>query len=207
MSSTRTKFLIMLTILCFTMVSCEIAERDVLEPGLPEYSEVGKNAAGAIINGLLWRDFNYVGLFSGDSYIRIQYDTIKMKSRITLSAGLVTGIESSEGASIYFDFSNQVLKSREDLKSLHETEWRIDGNTLDAGISSGYFEDLNCEGGRSASGNLFIRGANMYKNEEDISYQVFCGTFGFTIASDCGKINVFRGRFDYRYIVFSPVDL
>ncbi len=182
------------------LMSCELAERDPLEPGLPEYTEKGINSVGATINGLLWRDFNEIGWLNGsNSYMSIAFDTLTTKSRIIFNAGLVTGNVTTDPASVFIDFNDRLIRTQDDLLSLNDSRLRIDGDLIDAGVNTQYFDALICPANHGSSGNLYIRRVSYSLDEEGINQGVFSGTFGFTVTSDCGQVNVFSGRFDYNF--------
>lgn len=202
----RMKYLFFLLYLLFALVSCDIADRDPLEPGLPQYTMTGKNSVGALINGTVWRDFNTVGWTASQSSMRIHYDTLSNNSRIVFSASLAVGNDKRQGAKVYFTFKDRVIRSKDDLILLNQTEWEVDGNKVDAGVESNYFDGLDCSDNRGSAGKLYVRQAGMWGQGADNLYGVFSGTFGFTITSDCGELNVFRGRYDYQLeqIWFAP---
>lgn len=202
----RMKHIFFLLYLLFALAACDIADRDPLEPGLPQYTMTGKNSVGALINGTVWRDFNTVGWTASQSSMSIQYDTLSNKSRIVFSASLVVGNDKRQGAQVYFIFNDRVIRSKDDLILLNQTEWLVDGIRVDAGVESDYFDGLDCANNRGSVGKLYVRQAGMWEQDSENRYDVFSGTFGFTIKSDCGKLDVFRGRYDYQIgqIWFSP---
>ena len=202
----RRSYLFLLVVSLFVLVSCELAERDPLEPGLPQYTTTGRNSVGALINGVVWRDLNFIGWYGHQSSMTIQHDTVSNKSRIFFSANLVMEGGYTQGASVYFTFNDRLIKSKDDLIFLNNTEWSIDGNKVEAGVMSSYFDDLDCSENRGTSGTLYIRQAGLWEQDPETRYDVFSGTFGFTITSDCGELNVFRGRYDYgvHQIMFYP---
>ena len=183
--------------LVILLASCDKQDYDPLEPGLPQYSQNGNNSVGAIINGLLWRRFSSFLYLGARPSMSVEYDTLSGKSRVTFGANLVIGEEDTQYASVYFNLNNQVIQSEEDLYILSQSELKIDGISVDAGIKTNHFGNIDCQNNRQIFGSLFLRHIGPSIIQDTLSVNVCSGTFGFTITSECGEINVLRGRFDY----------
>ncbi len=187
----------------FLMYSCDFSERDVIDPRLPRYSELGSNTAGCIINEKVWFGPCYFGFFeawtSCDGLL-VTVDTIQDFTEFKFRGGHYSeGFEELESVDILIRLKSKKISNFYELQALIGSEWKIDGENVVADLQNDGESLILCETGfQNQTGNIFFRsnGAN---------HKAFAGTFGFSDRSACGSNDVFYGRFDYEIakVVFS----
>lgn len=188
-------------------IGCQTADRDPVEPLLPQYSEQGLNAAGCIYNDShAWVDICTIGVFFNDcQYIRILYDSVNTSTTIKLS-GELFGLD--EQVIVGFELYDLVIGSENDLKALEGRAINLDD------VSGRGFLEMNnadtengvlfCnEGPIQSYGQLHIRRVSTRTNSSG-SQTIFAGTFGFDLTSPCWEYTMYQGRFDYSISSIRP---
>lgn len=188
-------FAIVLAVLVCLLISCDYSERDIADPRLPRYTEQGANTAGCIINDKVWFDPCYFGLFeswtSCDGLV-VAYDTLLNYSELRFSGGYYSpGFEDLESLRIVLRLPSKQIKNLRLLRGLIGSELLIDGTSVSADLITNGVSILACgETETVQTGNLFFR-------SDGSDHKAFAGTFGFSANNECGKYDVFYGRFDY----------
>lgn len=166
---------------------------DPIVPVLPKYSSSGYNAAGAMVNGSVWRAISSCG-FGGCSnnmdFVPDYYDSMGVEIRF--EGQLLDEDKSVKDRSYYFSIfldSIQIL-GVEDLEKLRGEEFDL-GSSHYAEVYD-YGNDAYC---RSTEGQIFFDEVIF----SGVDY-IVSGTFGFIVEGEsCNRVEVFSGRFDYVY--------
>lgn len=178
--------------LFFILVSCDDSfEADPVDPRLPSYSEIGKNEAGAFINGNPWVA-RIINTFYGEQggFLKLRVNDSTHTTYLSISGGYF-GYNNDPGVvgttSIVFKLADYSPKTLNELQTIGAKSFSLDG-AINYGSLILQYED-SLQHGR---GNLYIR--NVSKIEDELIYS---GTFGFEIQTDSSTITVYQGRFDY----------
>lgn len=175
--------------------SCDYSERDITDPRLPRYTEHGANIAGCIINEKVWFDpcyFGFFNIYTTCDGLTVAYDTTLNYTEMRFRGGYYTsGFEELEMVNLVFTLPGKEITNVYGLLTLIRSELPIDGSSVSADLNSNGESILKCgESGYSQNGKIFFRSSGS-------NQKAFAGTFGFSTSSDCGKYDVFHGRFDY----------
>lgn len=177
------RFILLLFWLCWC-VACDEVIVDPLDPRLPKYTETGEDTAGALINGEVWvssdKDFfsgNYASL-----WVYVPQDSVVFR--------LDNSGQSEVYADIYFQLSGLGVRSVEDVFRLLDNRLIVFDGLQNAGRLEVSADQGECSI-LSANGQVHFRVAR--SGETGLA-----GTFGFTAESpECGRFEVFYGRFDF----------
>ena len=164
-------------------------EPDPIDPRVPRYSEEPLNAAGALINGEVWRAVLLGGFIAAPSdQLLIEQDSDGIR--------LIIEGQSSDSSSMLAFYINDPTGNFKNLSRLNGQKFVLDG-THKAVIGNSFFslEDTLCS---SSSGQLYIRSVKSIPQDDENDYHL-SGTFSFVIDQDaCRRVEVTDGRFDYR---------
>lgn len=191
----KNTFSIILAVIIGTLISCDYSERDIADPRLPRYTEQGANTAGCIINEKVWFDPCYFGLFdswtSCDGLV-VAYDTLLNYTELRFSGGYYTpGFEDLESLGLVLQLPARQIRNLRSLRGLIGSQLSIDGNSVSADLIANGVSIIACgETETTQTGSVFFR-------SDGADHKAFAGTFGFSANNDCGKHDVFYGRFDY----------
>lgn len=190
----KTSFILFI-IIASALFSCDYSERDVVDPRLPRYTEKGANTAGCIINEKVWFDPCYFGLFpswTSCDGLTVSCDTLLNYSELRFSGGYYDpGFEDLESLSIVIRLTSMQIRNLSSLRALIGSELPIDGISVSADLTSNGESILACSESETAqTGKVFFR-------SDGANHKAFAGTFGFSASNNCGKFDVFYGRFDY----------
>jgi hypothetical protein len=167
---------------------------DPIDPRLPMYTEDGNDVAGALINNQKWKSVQ-----SGFGYPKNSRNAdltiYGSDSAVFTLAGHISkpGAEGNiPGVTVYFSFQEDKINTFSDLLSLQGQTITLDGQLNFGGISI-YWEDCLYNMG---VGQLYFKSVKPVTNRDDA--MIISGTFGFiSDTPNCGKQEVFHGRFDY----------
>jgi hypothetical protein len=166
------------------------------DPRLPEYSETGRNEAGAYINGLPWRSSPYQStLIANVPRAYLQYVDSTGVTTLRIPRGYVVTNNDLESQSYGLSFSmNFDLIQRYQQGEPLPMAIKLDGTEAYGEVSDNlYVDTISC---KSDNGMLYIR----YIKTEDPSNPIVSGTFGFETNDQCGLHNITSGRFDFRFV-------
>ena len=176
--------------LCCLLVfaGCEDSFRpDPVDPRLPKYSEEGKNTAGALVNGKVWRAVGNCSFMGCSNDLNLLYyensaggiDSVGL----SISGNFINGEPAASMTFILKGFENSSLANLPDLVGVYD---------LDADVHKGYYNACLAQSGR-----LEIRYAGR-KGGTDSKRYVLAGTFSLYVAGGaCGLTTVEYGRFDF----------
>ncbi|MGM0581900.1 MAG: hypothetical protein ACQETL_14540 [Bacteroidota bacterium] len=193
----RYSIITILILLSFSCADRGVFEEDINELGLPRYTEKGNNAAGVYMNEDIWEaDYLY---YSNSFNATRYYRDVARFYTLTDSAYLGLSGKKKNSKRIYmflfnlgsfedFDFSN--VSQMEGIPfDLNNTNTKIlSGDT----IHNEYVDTI----GIIQQGQLIIRKTSFEGVEEDKS--IIAGTFGFDAVIDGKKVQVHKGRFDFK---------
>lgn len=188
------KILVVLIIVAGFAASCDVSERDISEPRLPRYSEKGLNTAGCMINDETWFDPCYFGfIFEQDDCdgLTVAYDTLLNYSEIRFNGGVdILDYEKRKPMTLVFKFPF-LIQSTMDLNALVGSAHSINGTSVKADVLVNGESIIDCgEFETTQTGRIFFR-------SNGIANSICAGTFGYSTSSNCGKYDVWYGRFDY----------
>ena len=187
--------LIPIVIILAIVVGCSGKfEPDPIDPRIPRYSEEGLNAAGALVNGGIWRAEKGVSFPKGPSQVlQLARDSAQTQLRID---GRITDDDTTAFLAVTF-YLNNAAGNLDRINDLRGRTFSLDGTHYADLTDDEYpLEDLpRC---RSRSGQLYVKYLARINTATDTDY-VLSGTFSFTTDEDsCTKYEVTFGRFDYR---------
>lgn len=173
---------------------------DPFDPRIPAHPAKGHDAAGALINGQVWRAVESPSIFRGslDDLTIIAYDE---DSTLRLSIhGYLRDDQGAVDVTLEFVLDNSTMNMNHIL-NLKDLQVALDGRPHYARLLYDRY-DINNTACASISGQLHI--TNVQKGSEHDLFNI-AGTFGFIMDSDsCKRVEVLKGRFDYntttRYI-------
>lgn len=177
-------------LLIFFLVSCRGKfVPDPIDPDLPKYSAKGYDAAGAMVNGKVWRAVVRCGGFLGCSNEMTFQPFDSSSIEIRFDGELLDQNKIEEEGFLFSIILEDVhLRELKDLEKLRGMKYDLGiGNYAHAGD---YENEVMCT---SSRGQLFFSEIEL-KNDG----YIVAGTFGFVIEGDgCKKVEVYSGRFDY----------
>lgn len=165
---------------------------DPIDPRLPRYSTEGWDAAGALVNGAVWRAVRQSRFLYGDKqdiYIQMWPDSvinIGFSGRIRYPSGF----EENYAISFLLDNTDGDLNR---FESLGGRRFSLGG--VHRASAGGPGDSNFCS---SSSGQLYIKSIERLEGETDVDYHI-SGTFSLVIDQDsCTYYRVTDGRFDHR---------
>ena len=177
------------------LASCDLSERDIIDPRLPRYTEHGANIAGCTINDKVWFDPCYYGffkVFTTCDGLTVAYDTTFNFSELRFRGGYYTaGFEELELVNLVFRLPGKRITNSYGLQTLIGSELPIDGTSVYADLIASGKSVLECGDAE------YTQTGKMYFRSSGTNQRAFAGTFGFSTSSACGKHDVLHGRFDY----------
>ncbi|NEN22746.1 hypothetical protein G3O08_04400 [Cryomorpha ignava] len=191
----RNIFATLLAFIVCILVSCDYSERDIADPRLPRYTEQGANTAGCVINEKVWFDPCYFGLFpswTSCDGLTVACDSLLNYSELRFSGGYYSpGFEDLESLSVVLRLPSKQIRNLGSLRALIGSELPIDGTSVSADLITDGVSLLACSEAETVqTGKVFFR-------SDGSDHKAFAGTFGFSASNDCGRYDVFYGRFDY----------
>ena len=162
--------------------------QDPIEPRLPKYTDDGNNAAGAFVDGEVWRSVVTSGFLNTSNEPSIRSWPKKDSLLITFSGNMVEG-----DYTIAFQLIGYKVSALYDLLALDGKKIELDGV-----VNAGYWmagHSLPTDSAKGV-GQIYFK---KVKRIEDSGFLILSGTFGFRLLKpDGGSISVSSGRFDYR---------
>lgn len=196
-----THFLSALIIL-FAFNGCyrEEFSAEVFDPRLPEYSESGRDHAGAYINDEPWRSYPRFPVFAAPDLPHFVYDSASANYRIIFPQGNIITTSGARGEIINLRFIISALRLEPIIDGTAEYPLilSLDGEEnyvqIDRDVRYGLVDPT--ETCYSNNGLLYIRHA-IFESENERDRFHLAGTFGFDIEDACGQFQVRSGRFDF----------
>ena len=172
--------------------------QDPIDPRLPKYTELGNNAAGALINDKVWESIIKVD-FSDSYYPISNVPFIQKQGNDSLLIGFFGNTEGRKSA-IQFYLTGLNISKFQDILTLGGQKIQLDGIS-----NSGYYSEnyASMDYSNKGFGQIYFRNISPYYStshaDEQSNVLIFSGTFGFTINGLNGKTTkVNFGRFDFR---------
>ena len=191
----------------FFIAGCnERFSADIFDPRLPEYSESGRNHAGAYINGEPWRSYPRVSVLSSNDDPYFRFDSVSDAYELIFPQGNLINESGNSGAVIDLRFvlSAESVAPIIDGTAEYPLVIQLDGEEAHAklrrpGTISHPDSTENCS---STLGLIHIRHVSANELEDGATYVLMAGTFGFDIEDACGRYEVRSGRFDFTFRCF-----
>lgn len=164
---------------------------DPIVPVLPKYSAQGYNAAGAMVNGSVWRAISNCGFGGCRNNLNFYSDTDSLGVELRFDGELLHEDINVNTERFYFSvFLDSVqLLEKDDLELLRGRKFDL-GSTNHYAEVFDYVHDTYCT---SHEGQIFFDEIIF----DGLNY-IVAGTFGFVIEGEnCSRLEVFSGRFDY----------
>lgn len=167
---------------------CEDSFRpDPVDPRLPKYSEEGKNVAGALVNGRVWRVVRGCSILWCSNDLQLEYYDNGMGGVDSVGLAMNGGFFTNEpDANMLFVIKgpqNATLSGLPELVGVYE---------LDGIQHKAYYNSCLAQRGR-----LEIRHAGKKGDQNSMLY-ILSGTFSLYVQDgDCGVTAVEYGRFDF----------
>lgn len=180
----------------------EVLHVDTFDPRLPEYSESGRNHAGAYINDEPWRSYPRFSIFGSSDRPFFRYDSATAHYVMTFSQGNLITSTGAEGAEINMAFflSRNTLAPIFDGIAEFPVIISLGGADNQAALSHNgllFYVDSS-ESCFSHEGLLYIRHFEIVPGNYTERLHL-AGTFGFDIDDECGRYAVRSGRFDFLF--------
>jgi hypothetical protein len=162
--------------------------QDPIDPRLPKYTEEGNDAAGAFVNGEVWRSVVTSGFLNTSNEPSIRSWPKRDSLLITFSGNIV-----ERDYTIAFQLKGYEISEVEDLMALDGKKIELDGINNAGYWMSGYSSSIYSNRG---IGQIYFK---KVKKIEASSFIIISGTFAFKITdTEGGSIRISSGRFDYR---------
>lgn len=203
----RRNFLIGAFVLALIGISASCVStfrNDAVDPRLPEYSQSGRNVAGALIDGHSWRarrglDFFFIfptGV-SRAGNIHFYHDPDSTHNLLVFEYGEMNIDGLIKNVSVGFFLGDFLALEPDHLHSLRDRTISLDGHTNWGQLFLERRGGINGTGPDSLHrgiGNLHIRHVRDFRDSDSL---IVSGTFGFDVAIDGKDHTVYSGRFDY----------
>jgi len=171
------------------LCSCEkgIFLMDPVDPQIIQYTEDGNDAAGALINGELWKSVLSENLFGGFSYNPRVISLVDDDSLIIIFEGYIERSDDDlEFVKMEFYLGGISIESTDKLIELDNRIFEFDGQKHVGLVDSDVINP-----GLSYDGQIYFR---------KVTKDHFCGTFSIKMGT---STIVTYGRFDYKMVNLS----
>ena len=199
-------FLISASILTIIIHGCEESfVVDITDPRLPEYSESGRNHAGAYINDQPWRYYPRYTFKGGEAPADLRFDEATDSYILSFPPGNYITPWGTHGAlgDIFFILSAESVRPILEETAQYPFVISLDGELARAEL---LLYDGQTSSTRvpcfSSKGQLHLRKLSVSGSDPERRILI-AGTFGFDVDDQCGTYEVHSGRFDLFFRCFS----
>lgn len=204
MTAPRPAFIFIFTVVtALCTVGCgESFTGDIVDPRLPEYSESGRNHAGAYVNGLPWRAYPRYSFKGGEDPAYLRFDSVADTYNLIFPAGNYITPAGTHGARVNMRFVISAEALAPIIEGTAELPFviNLDGERAHAELYFGatYAPSDSSETCVSLHGLLHLRRVASLGSEFE-RRTLIAGTFGFDTEDACGVYQVRSGRFDFSF--------